>query len=384
MISLARTPAHPGRPGRPLRLVLPVAALLTILSASAALAAPAVSAAPTAPAAGPTSPASASSSFTWHNFTLLNGWKTAGTPKLITGHPGWAINNGVVYLRGAIKQTGPITDEVFATLPKGDRPTRNLYIQVFTMNTQPGSLLITPKGNLEAFNGNARLFTSLASVSFPTSAIKGHQLTLKNGWSSSQSTYNTGDPSYAVSKGVVYLTGSLGGGAIGKTAFILPPAARPAHIVYLSVYTLSGHLGGIVELFTNGHVQIYGSSASGYTSLANISYPALGAQWHKFTLLDKWKSADSTYGTGAPAYTVIDGVRYLGGSLIASNAPNGLWTRLPAVTRSPSVLEIEVYTFGGGTGGIAVTNSLGLVASTPFTNAEDFTSLGGIAYPPGA
>ena len=60
----------------------------------------------------------------------------------------------------------------------------------------------------------------------------------------------------------------------------------------------------------------------------------------------------------------------------------GLWTDLPAVARSKDVLEIEVYTVNGTTGGIAITNSLGLVSSNPFTNAEAFTSLDAIAYPP--
>ena len=34
------------------------------------------------------------------------------------------------------------------------------------------------------------------------------------------------------------------------------------------------------------------------------------------------------------------------------------------------------------TGAVAITNSLGLVSSNPFTNAEAFTSLAGIVYPP--
>jgi hypothetical protein len=35
-------------------------------------------------------------------------------------------------------------------------------------------------------------------------------------------------------------------------------------------------------------------------------------------------------------------------------------------------------------GAVAITNSLGLVSSNPFSNAEAFTSLAGIAYPPSA
>jgi len=43
-----------------------------------------------------------------------------------------------------------------------------------------------------------------------------------------------------------------------------------------------------------------------------------------------------------------------------------------------------VYTVNGTAGGVAITNSVGLVSSNPFSNAETFTSLAGIAYPPGS
>jgi hypothetical protein len=60
----------------------------------------------------------------------------------------------------------------------------------------------------------------------------------------------------------------------------------------------------------------------------------------------------------------------------------GLWTNLPAAARTKTdVLEIEVYTVNGTAGSVAITNSLGLAGSAPFTNAEDFTSLAGVAYP---
>ena len=63
----------------------------------------------------------------------------------------------------------------------------------------------------------------------------------------------------------------------------------------------------------------------------------------------------------------------------------GLWTNLPAAARTKAdVLEIEVYTVDGTTGAVAITDSLGLISSMPFTDAEDFTSLAGIAYPQGS
>jgi hypothetical protein len=103
---------------------------------------------------------------------------------------------------------------------------RNLYIEVYTASDSTGDLFIGSDGSLEAYNGEATTFTSLATVSFPTAAVAAHRLTL-HGWQSSQSEYQTGNPSYAVSHGVVYLSGSLHGGK-SKLAFVLPKAARPA------------------------------------------------------------------------------------------------------------------------------------------------------------
>jgi hypothetical protein len=65
-----------------------------------------------------------------------------------------------------------------------------------------------------------------------------------------------------------------------------------------------------------------------------------------------------------------------------ASGDTGLWTDLPAAARSTDVLEIEVYMVDGTTGAVAITNSLGLVSSNPFSDAEAFTSLAGIAYPP--
>lgn len=60
-----------------------------------------------------------------------------------------------------------------------------------------------------------------------------HKLTLINGWTSSQNVYGTGNPRYAISGGVVYLSGSLHAGT--STSFaVLPKAARPAHWLYMT------------------------------------------------------------------------------------------------------------------------------------------------------
>lgn len=347
---------------------------------AATVAALAIAPAVTAAAA----PATPSASFTWHTFKLLNGWKSASAPQLITGTPAWALHDGVIYLRGAITQPTPGGLALFAKLPPSARSASDLYIQTYTQAETPGTVFIdTQSGGMQAFNGNSFAFTSLAGISYPTAKIKSQKLTLKNGWKPGQSVFGTGSPSYGLSGGVVHLSGSLDSGKTGFSAFVLPKGARPSHQLYISVYTFQGSTGSL-EIKPTGSVVLFGSGAKSFASLANVSFP-VGAKWHTFKLQDGWKSGQASSNSGAPAYTIIDGVVYLTGAMVDPKGTIGLWTTLPAgVKTAKDVLEIEVYTVNSTAGGIAVTNSLGLVSENPFTNAQDFTSLAGVAYPQGS
>ena len=363
------------------RMIAAAAMLATLIGGTAAAASAAA-----APAAGHLAHAPATAAkLTWHPFTLINGWESASAKLLVTGEPAWAYHNGVVYFRGAIKQPNPAGSATFSTLPKYARPAHNLYIQIYTNGDQLGILYVGHSGTLEAYDGSARTFASLAAVSYPTAAVASHKLTLKNGWTSSQSIYSTGDPSYAVSGGVVYLSGSLHTSGSSQLATVLPTAARPAHRMFVLVYTFDGIAPGWLQINSTGKVYVFGSHATSYTSLANISYPAAGAKWHNFKLEGGWKSGQVTFGTAAPSYAIVNGVVYLNGSMSGAAAQTGLWTTLPAGVRTAAdVLEIEVYTANGSAGSIGVTDSLGLVSSTPFSNAKTFTSLAAIAYPQGS
>jgi hypothetical protein len=106
-----------------------------------------------------------------------------------------------------------------------------------------------------------------------------HGLTLRNGWASSESAYGTGNPSYTVANGIVYLSGSahqtISGGSDEVT--VLPRSARPKHFIYLSIYTLDGTAGSM-EITPGGIVYGYNETneadAEGYISFAGISFPA--------------------------------------------------------------------------------------------------------------
>ena len=374
-------------PLRSARLILSAVALLTVIGGAAAAAAPAragvtqAGLAKAAPSHGSVRSAPAKpAALTWHPITLINGWKSAGKSNLVTGTPAWALSNGVVYLRGAIEQPNASGSFIAGQLPKSARPTRDLYLQVFTTPNVPGVLYIGANGTLDAYFGNSYNFTSLSAVSYPAATMNSHKIALEHGWVSSQSSYDTGDPSYAVSGGVVYLSGSMHSTGTSPVATLLPKAARPAQQLYVPVYTFDGSTGWL-QILPTGQLKVFGLDAAEYTSLAGISYPAVGAKWHTFALEDGWKSGLARFHTANPAYTVIGGVVYLTGSMYAATGNIGLWTDLPAATRTHDVLEIEVAALTGTSGAIAITSSLGIVSSTPFANAKAFTSLAAVAYP---
>jgi hypothetical protein len=363
---------------RPARLILPAVAVLTAMGSTAAVASPVQAGLPIGHVhSAPAKPAK----FNWHPFKLINGWKSASTKHLATGTPAWALRDGVVYLRGAIRQPNAAGHPTFASLPKYARPASDLYIQVSTSSDVPGILYIGSDGALEAYDGNAYSFTSLATVSYPTASIKSHQLKLLNGWQSSQPTYGTGDPSYSISHGVVYLSGSMHSAGSSPLAFVLPKAARPTHALFITVYTVDGSSPGVVEILPQGEVDMAGVGAPGYTSLASISFPVAGTKWHKFKLEAGWKPF-TKFDTVAPAYAVVNGVVYLDGAMYQAPAGDGLWTSIPAAARAADDVAFEVMTTSDSVGAVTMAASQGLVSSRPLSNAQMMTSLAGIAYPP--
>jgi hypothetical protein len=365
-------------PRRSARLIWPAIALAAAMGATAAVAAPVQAGPPIGRVhSAPAKPVK----FNWHPFKLTNGWKSATAKKLVTGTPGWALRDGVVYLRGAIKQPKANGSDMFGALPKYARPASDLYIQVFSKSDAAGILYIGSDGAIEAYGGNSYAFTSLAAVSYPTASIKSHQLKLLNGWQSSQPAYDTGNPAYAISHGVVYLSGSLNTAGSSPFAFMLPKAARPTHVLFIPVYTFDGTDSGVIEILPQGEVDIAGANAPRYTSLATVSFPVAATKWHKFKLEAGWKPF-TKFGSVAPDYAVVNGVVYLDGEMKHSAGGTALWTNLPAAARTTDVADREVMTTSASVGAVTLTSSLALVSSMPFTNAEEMTSLAGVAYPP--
>jgi hypothetical protein len=246
------------------------------LVAAAAFAALGVTAGAGSASAATAQPAAhALTGVTWHQLTLINGWVPGQSQFAGDGIPAWTVRNGVVYLSGSVIQASGTNSE-FAVLPPAARPSRVLYMTVATVAHTQGFIIVRPNGAVQAWAdpyADAQGLTSLAGISYPAKAMAMSKVSLQNGWQSSDSQWGTGDPSYSVSDGMVYLSGSLHQPAGSNQVFgVLPPAARPARTMYLSVYTYNGTIG-LLEIDTSGTMYAYEGGAQQYTSLAGISYP---------------------------------------------------------------------------------------------------------------
>jgi hypothetical protein len=361
------------------------------LVAAAALAALGVTAgAGSASAATAQSAAATVTGVTWHQLTPINGWVPGQSQFAGDGIPSWAVRNGVVYLSGSVAQTSGTNNE-FAVLPAAARPSRVLYMTVFTWAGTQGFVIVHPNGAIQAWANpysNAQTLTSLAGISYPAPALATTGLSLENGWQSSDSQWGTGDPSYSVSNGMVYLSGSLHQPAGSNQVFgVLPPAARPARTLYLSVYTYAGTIG-LLKIDTSGTMYAYFGGAQQYTSLAGVSFPVASATMTKLALINGWNSAQPTYGTGDPSYSVNNGVVHLSGSLLQPQAGGQMFAILPQAARPTNYLYIKTEVYSGSTantGTVVITPNGEMYAySLTASQAQQYTSLAGISYPLGS
>jgi hypothetical protein len=99
-----------------------------------------------------------------------------------------------------------------------------------------------------------------------------HKLTLKNGWKPVTAN-GIGAPSYAISGGVVYLTGGMdqpSGSA--RTFAVLPVAARPKHTLWIGVFS-EATTSAFLEVLPSGAMLIGGDDRQSFASLAGVAFP---------------------------------------------------------------------------------------------------------------
>jgi hypothetical protein len=374
--------------GRITRAIKSGFAAVVLTSAITALGAIAGAGSASAATAQPAAPAV--TGVTWHPLTPVKGWQS-GQADFGTGSPAWTVQNGVVYLSGSVVQPSGTSGE-FAVLPAAARPSRVLYITVYTLDDTQGFVTIYPDGVMYASASpysNAQGYTSLAAVSYPAPSLTTHKLALEDGWESSNAEFGTGDPSYAVSGGMVYLSGSLHQPTgVSEISATLPAAARPAHTMYLTVYTYDGTLG-LVEIEPNGTMYTYMGGAQQYTSLAGISFPAAADTVHKLALDNGWVSGEPAHDTGDPSYWVSGGVAHLSGSVYQPSGTSQIFAVLPKADRPAHDMYIQVMVYTpdntsyAGTVLIEPDGAMWAYSQAP-GNAQQYTSLAGISFPLGS
>ena len=277
----------------------------------------------------------------WAPMTLVNGWVSEQNA-YNTGDPSYCLEaDGMVYLSGSIAaSSGTPASETFATLPPAERPAHEIYLDVYTENGTYGILRIDTDGTMEAYGGSANGYTSLAGVSFPAAGFSQTGIMpLENGWQSAQNIYNTGDPSYSISNGIVHLSGSMYRPAGPPPTFsydtipgMLPPQALPQDpddCFDALTYTYGGSMGGVG--IDNSSGNLYGFENYKYTSLAGINYPGPGTAWQSMTPLNGVQENECA--PSGPAYYLSGNVVYLDGTMQLPPGFDGEIAVLPPAAR---------------------------------------------------
>jgi hypothetical protein len=256
---------------------------------------------------------------------------------------------------------------------------RILPVAVITAALTAATLLLSA-GSAGAAGNQVRHARTAPVRQSPEVVVSWHQLHLLNGWAEARGpSFPVGNAAYSIINGVVYLTGGIKRSSGAKDEFaVLPKAARPVHLEYLPVISL-GIVSAAVDIWPSGKMDAFYGDATGYTSLDGISYPAAGTRWHKFALTTHWKSAQRSFGTGDPAYTVRGGIVYLSGAAIGkSPAGDGLAT-LPTGARPKYNLWLRTYTSGGVVGTLVILSDGAILAEG--ASSRSFVSLAGISFP---
>jgi hypothetical protein len=213
-----------------------------------------------------------------------------------------------------------------------------------------------------------------------------HPLTLLNGWQSAESSYNTGDPAWAVKNGIVYLSGSLvqpGGGTAATSEFaVLPPAARPAahRGTLVATYAYEG-AQGFVDINADGTMDAWsnpGLPAQQFTSLAGVSYPAATTAAQNLSLVNGWKVDKSGSILDPPGYVMTGGVVRLTGTITQPTGSNPEFAVLPASARPAHLEFIPVRMCASGDATLAVKPN-GQMSVTGAT-ARDCSFLAGVSF----
>jgi hypothetical protein len=384
----ALTTHHSWATARAFRAVLATAAL-----AATALVALTATTVGTAASAATVQAPKVLAGLTWHSLTLLNGWQSAQS-SYTTGDPAYAVKNGIVYLSGSLTQPGgtPTSNDEFAVLPPAARPStsQEMTLVTYTLNGTQGFVDILSNGGLTAFSPNpsdAQGFTSLAGISYPAATTATHNLALVNGWhADSLPATPSNQPTYAVTGGVVRLSGIITQTSGSNPEFaVLPAAARPAHLEYFP-FRMCEDAVGTLAIKPDGKMSVSGAGARCASVLDGVSFLAASVARTPLALENGWQSAQGQYATGNPAYSVTGGVVHLSGSLTQPGGGNEEFAVLPSSAWPAHDVYITTFAFNGEPGAVEIQTDGKVYAFDPGNNSntQAFTSLAGISYPVGS
>jgi hypothetical protein len=336
-------------------------------------------------ASASTSHSAAPQAVTWHKLKLLNRWASQ-QPFNNSGDPAWAMQNGIVYLSGSLQQLTGSTKDEFAVLPPAARPAKIVIVPASVAEGFEGHVEVMPSGALLAASAPAKAargFTSLAAISFPAAQTHTRHLTLLHGWQPGPSAWKTAAPASINVHGIVYLSGVMRHPHGSNPLFaVLPKGSRPSHVLWITVYT-QDHTTGSLEVLPAGAMYAFGSDSALYTSLNGVSFPDASVVSHDLTLIGEWESGQPTFDTGDPAYSIIDGVVHLSGSLELNGTTDSPAATIPAKARPKHAMWIDIYTKDGTVGQVIIGPD-GIIDPGGITNFEKFSSLASISYPLGS
>jgi hypothetical protein len=242
----------------------------------------------------------------------------------------------------------------------------------------PAAIAATILGGSAAFAVPADAAAPAAPAS-ASAAFAWNDFALINNWQADTTLSNPGAPGWAVHHGVVYFRGRITDpNPDGSTVFAtLPPNARPQHNVYISIAAYD-YKTGYLFINKNGDVAAEGAGSATFSDLSGVSFPLPSIKTHKLALKNGWKSEQSNFGTGDPAYSVSNGIVYISGSLAGGSNGSQVAT-LPKAARPAHQIYLSVDTYRETTGTVEILASGAILVSG--SSAASFTSLAGISYP---
>jgi hypothetical protein len=342
------------------------------------------------------------------NAIRLNTANWSGSTTFGTSVPGWFKDSfGVVHLEGAAKQVNTAGSGALriGTLPRSARPSRNVFVVVYTLGGSYADLEIAKNGNLTIIKPHAPAVTSLGFVSleditYRKSASGANGIALNSTNFGRAALGSAAAAAFKDASGIVHLQGAVkqisAAGPGQNFVGTLPQADRPSWDVFVIV---NGHNGTYAdaEIGTNGNINLtdpfgFAFKDFSFVSLEGISYStnagfnSLAPPFPGFNSAN-W-SANAGSGTSIPGWIEDENFAVHLQGAVTQTSPSGNANQivmLPQTLWPTRTVYTIVPTNNGTYAGlfISTTGQVNLFdPASPMTKDYSFVSLEGVAYHP--